>query len=62
MRENIRIAFYMIGTVWLLISFIVGIAWLFDSYPENLTWLWKKIGNILAVSFLLNLLFGEKTK
>ena len=40
------------------VTFIVSIAWLFDATPINLIRVWKFLGSCLAVSFLLQLLFG----
>lgn len=52
--------FLIILTITIFCSLIVGIAWLFNSQPANLYYVWKKLGFLLALAFVFQLLFGAK--
>lgn len=60
MKILITKVFGFILVMTLFVTMIVGISWLFDYKPNNLYMVWKFLYNSLLISFLFQLLFGEK--
>lgn len=52
--------FLMLFVITVFTTIMVGLAWLFDATPKNSIRVWKMMLNALSISFIFQLLFGQK--